>query len=161
MVKQTRIDFHLEGLNELISELDSGLVTRVGILGAKNTRDEGDDMGNADVGLVMEVGSDSQGIPARSFLRMPLETQGVELIKGMQSGSAKDAFNRGNIRGVFKIMGVLAEKIVDDAFASGGFGHWPALKKETIARKGSSAILINTSQLRRGVTSDVVGKEEI
>lgn len=160
MVKQTKITMNLEGLDDLKNQLDRGYITRVGVLGGKNARGAGDPYGNADIGAVHEFGSESAGIPPRSFLRMPLEHQKPELLKAMSAKSVKDAIARGDIKRVFELLGVKGEEIVQKAFSTGGFGQWPALKAETVRRKGSSAILIETAQLRRAVTSDVVGKDE-
>lgn len=161
MTKQTRINFNLDGLNHLRSELDKGFVTRVGVLGADNVREDDGGAGNADIGTVHEFGSETQNIPARSFLRMPLETHGKELMAAIDTKTVKQAIDQGDIKKVFQVIGVEAEKIVQDAFSTGGFGQWPPLKTETIARKGSSAILQDTNQLRRAITSDVVGKDKI
>jgi SOS response regulatory protein OraA/RecX len=55
-------------------------------------------------------------------------------------------------------LGIMAEKIIQAAFESSGFGHWKPDSASTIARKGSSRTLIDTSQLRASITSDVVAK---
>jgi phage gpG-like protein len=135
-------------------------VTRVGVLGANNARDDGS-MGNAEIGLVHEFGSKSGAIPARSFLKSPLLMRSKMILNAMGSSSVKTAFAKGDYERVYKLLGIKAEEIVQDAFSSGGFGAWSPLKPATIARKGSSSILQDTNELRRSITSDVVKKSEV
>lgn len=158
-MKQTKITMNLDGLNDLVKGLGDTWVTRVGILGGKNAR-EGD-FGNADIGCLHELGSLSNNIPPRSFLRMPLDLKKQDLMTAFAGAGARDAISKGDYKKAFQILGVKAEEIVQNAFASGGFGQWPQLKPATIKAKGSSAILIDTSELRRAQTSDVVKRSEI
>jgi hypothetical protein len=158
-MKQTKVTFNIDGLKELRRAVGGTLMTRVGVLGSKNARDG--EMGNADIGLVHEFGSEAAGIPPRSFLRMPLETHRAELLKGMSTKAVQDAMDSGQYRKVFQILGVKAEEIVQQAFSTAGFGKWPKLKPSTIDAKGSAAPLIDTGQLRRAVTSDVVNRAEV
>jgi hypothetical protein len=60
------------------------------------------------------------------------------------------------VKSAVKLLGVMGEETVQEAFATGGFGQWPALRPRTIQRKGSSRILIDSAQLRKAVTSRVV-----
>lgn len=161
MAKQTKITVNLKGLEDLRKQLGNEYVTRVGVLGGKVSRHDGGPMTNADIGVVHEFGSESANIPARSFLRMPVETHGKEITKAMGGAMVKKAVESGNIKQVYQILGVVAERIVDDAFATGGFGQWPVLQQSTIDKKGSSAILIDTAELRRSISSDVKRKGEL
>jgi hypothetical protein len=52
------------------------------------------------------------------------------------------------VKSAVKLLGVMGEETVQEAFATGGFGQWPALRPRTIQRKGSSRILIDSAQLR-------------
>jgi phage gpG-like protein len=49
----------------------------------------------------------------------------------------------------------LAEKVVLEAFATGGFGKWAPLRPETLARKKNHDILVESHQLRDAITSEV------
>lgn len=158
-MKQTKINYNIAGLDELRNAVGGTYITRVGILGAKDAR--GGTMGNADIGVIHEFGSETNDIPPRSFLRMPLETKRKELMKGMSGSVVKEAFKAKDYKRVFQQLGVVGEQIVQSAFSSGGFGQWPALKPSTIDAKGSAAPLIDTAQLRRSITSDVVKKGEV
>lgn len=112
---------------------------------------------NAEIGLIHEMGSLSLHIPRRSFLEMPLTLKlfsygkvfGDQIMKGIDSG---------NIRPSYVNLGIKAEQIVQLAFASRGFGQWQENAQSTIERKKSSSPLIDTAQLRRSITSDVVTK---
>lgn len=99
-------------------------------------------------------------IPRRSFLQMPLslylknELDRIRLSLGWYLTSAKK--DGGGAEEFLKRFGQAATDVVDRAFATGGFGHWPALRPETIRRKRSAAILIETAQLRKAVSFRVV-----
>lgn len=161
MAKQTRINFNLDGLTHLQNQLGRGYYARVGVLGSKAVRGADSSVdGNADIGLIHEYGSQTANIPERSFLRVPLALKRDEIKKVFDTAVVKEAMEAGDIRRVFGLLGVRAEQIVQEAFSTGGFGHWTPLKEDTVKRKGSSAILMDTGQLRRAITSDVKGKGE-
>ena len=108
---------------------------------------------NAFLGAVHELGQGHH--PPRSFLRATLFEHGQEIAKI----AGKDIFAlawKGQISLFWKRLGIACEKLVDKAFQTGGFGKWPALKAGTIRAKGSSAILIDTGQLRRSIASRVI-----
>lgn len=179
MTKQTKITYNLQGLDDLRKEIGDSYIARVGILGgAAQEREEYEvvvigkkkylkkkvgikqDLSNSEVGVIQEFGSEKAHIPPRSFLRMPIAMKGKELVKAITGNMAKAAFEKGNIKGIFKILGVAGELIVDDAFNTSGFGQWKPLADSTIRQKGSSKPLIDTSQLRRSISSDVKRKGE-
>lgn len=138
--------------------LGKKLVVKVGILAGSKERDDGES--NAEIGLKMEMGSITEHIPARSFLRMPIESHAKELRDYVAKNQGiKDAMLKGDAVRALKILGLKAEDIIQKAFESRGFGRWAANAPSTIAAKGSSRPLINTSQLRRAVESKV-GKNE-
>ena len=55
--------------------------------------------------------------------------------------------------------GLTATVVINDAFESGGFGEWAPLKPETIRRKGSDKILIDTGDLRRSISYEVMNDQ--
>ena len=59
------------------------------------------------------------------------------------------------IEKILELVGIYGESIVQEAFETGGFGAWEPIKEATANRKGSSQILIDSSQLRRSVISKV------
>jgi hypothetical protein len=110
---------------------------------------------NAEIGLVHEMGSMSQHIPRRSFLEMPLTLKMPDYANKFGDQLMK-AIDDGNIKPVYTNLGIKGEQVVQLAFASRGFGIWAPNAASTIQRKKSSSPLIDTAQLRRAITSDVV-----
>lgn len=163
MAEQTKIRADLSQLESLLKQIGGEYVARVGILGsdAGEIHDTDSGLTNSELGLIQEFGSESRNIPARSFLRMPLETQQDTLIQTLDTGAVKDAIEQGDTKQVYKILGFAAEQIVKDAFNTGGFGNWKDNAQSTIDRKGSNKPLIDTGTLQRSITSDVVKKGEL
>jgi len=94
-------------------------------------------------------------IPRRSFLQMPLTLfLGPEILR-FGARWAQALVQRGAGRMV-ALLGVVGEDVVQEAFSTGGFGQWQPLAAETIRRKGSSRILIESAQLRKSVSSRVI-----
>ncbi len=162
MSKQTELRFDLSGLDNMVKNL-KGFRTRVGVLGDNAIRVDhsvsgtGSDMTNAELAAIQIFGSHSANIPPRDFLMMPIEKNEREIINDLAKASSfRSAVTGGNVKKAFEILGAKAEEYVQKAFESGGFGLWEPNAASTIARKGSSAPLIDTGQLRRAVTSDVV-----
>ena len=118
---------------------------------------DNEDLTNAEIGLTHEMGSMARHIPRRSFLEMPLSLKMPAYAKTFGAALVK-ALDEGDIRPAFINLGIKGEQVVQLAFASRGFGNWPGNAPSTIARKGSSSPLIDTAQLRRSITSDVVTK---
>ena len=59
--------------------------------------------------------------------------------------------------GALELLGAYALDSIHLAFETGGFGLWQKLKRATIRRKKSSAILIDTAQLRQSITAEIFG----
>lgn len=146
---------------------------KVGVLERTNARDDGQT--NAQVGANSEFGVPEEictteateaargrgpmcwaGVPARSFLRVPIgEHLGPELSK--DSKIVVDII-AGKVEGVTlaDVVGVIAVRTVDDAFATGGFGQWQPNSERTTEWKGSSQPLIDSNQLRDSIAYDLV-----
>jgi hypothetical protein len=142
---------NFSGLDKFQKSFKENKVAKVGIFSDKNARD--DAMTNVKVGMKHEFGSFSEGIPRRSFLRDPMTFKRKELLK-----QAKKIIDRDIDKGiefVLEKIGVLGETIVQEAFATGGFGAWQPLSDTTIKKKNSSSVLIDTGQLRRAIISKV------
>ena len=165
--RSVKVTFDIEKLLDIRAEMKKRYAARVGVLGQKNGRSSGE-QGNADIGMVHEFGSLSRHIPRRSFLEMPLALKMPEYAATFGASLMK-AIDEGNLRPAFVKLGIKGEQVVQMAFASGGFGVWPALKLSTLYRKHpkgfsrftkehNDQILIDTGQLRRSITSDVVTK---
>lgn len=145
-----------KALNKLNRELSqSGRVhARVGVLAGNAEREEGE-FNNAELGAIHELGSISGNIPARSFLRVPcLEDLPKALGKAGAKRLTKLIAEKGLVLAM-KEVGVLAENVVDEAFATRGKGRWAPNAPRTIQKKGSDSPLIDKGKLRRSVTSRV------
>lgn len=181
--KNIKVSYDIEKLLTVRSELAKKLMARVGVLGQKTNRIpmltgesheryqlrvkkmlkdnpkilDNKEKTNAEIGLDHEMGSMSRHIPRRSFLEMPLTTKMPDYGKKFGENLMK-ALDEGNIRPAFVNLGIKGEQVVQLAFASRGFGLWAPNAESTIQKKGSSQPLIDTAQLRKSITSDVVTK---
>lgn len=162
---------NLEQLATLRKELEQAKDWRVhvGVLGNKNAR-TGTGNTNAEIGLKHEFGSASENIPRRSFLRMPLYSQLPKKLETIAKSAWVAVILKKSMEQALKRLGVLAENAIQEAFATGGFGRWAPLSDYTLkmrhlkamSKKGKSkgkfgtAILIETAQLRKSITSAVI-----
>lgn len=154
-MKEHKFTFNIAPLKELRAELAKNYKAKVGVIGAKATRaNSKDGFNNAEIGIVHEMGSQSNQVPARSFLRMPLETKSREITQFAQNN--KGMIAEGKVVKFFELLGIKAEAIIQEAFASRGFGNWSPNTPATIAKKGSSAPLIDTGELRKSISSEVM-----
>ena len=152
------VHVNVNGLDNIKRAMKNKYVAYVGILGSKATEEhENSDYTNAQIGAVHEFGSISNNIPARSFIRMPLEAEMGKWIAKEGKRYFNDAVN-GNLQHFFTRVGLKAEEIIQDAFVTRGFGQWAENKPATIARKGSSMPLIDTGALRASISSEVVNE---
>lgn len=157
MTKQTKITVNLGKLEEIKKQVGDTYRARVGVLGGKASRQNGSSgINNAELMLIHMFGSETRNIPARDPLHAPIIKHRRELIRKVGTGAMRAAFEAGNYRRMFELLGIAAESIVQNAFETAGDGLWPALSPATIKAKGSSRPLIDTAQLRRSVTSDVI-----
>lgn len=159
MAKKIRVEVNTKDLKKAIKAIVgvNNLAVKVGILSKKNARTGAVDQSNASIGMIHEFGSYSRNIPERSFIKMPLTVKSADLVKEIKR-LAEENIVEGSLRPVLKKIGKAAETIIGEAFASGGFGTWDSISDITARRKGSEAILIETSQLQRSITSAVVSR---
>lgn len=147
-------------LTKLRRDLDviETMRTRVGLFGEDAQRTDG--KSNPEIGLFheqpkdVEFGSTVRKLPQRSFLRMPLMTQLTP--KRLAEIPWLEIIQRRGAKQALKLLGIVGEEVVQEAFATGGYGNWPALAPSTVAKKGSSAILIDKAEMRKAITSIVV-----
>lgn len=148
-------------LEKLVANLSKDYYVDIGILGDSNESVEGG-ITLAGIGAVHEFGTDKAGrgnntkIPERSFIRMPLETGQEEIEKSLEP-RLEALLAAGDIEGIFKLIGIAGEARIGEAFASAGFGKWPALAESTVAQRknGSSEPLLDTGALSQSITSKV------
>jgi len=152
-MKQTKINFNLDGLEEIQKQV-KGYKARVGILGRDINRQDATGITNSEIGVIHEFGNDD--MPVRSFLRMPIETHKKEILKSMGGVMIRRAFAQKDYVKMFHLLGQKGRDIVIQAFETGGFGQWPDISESTKAAKGSSAILVDSAQLKNSISEDVV-----
>lgn len=157
-MKQTEIKVNLDALESIRKEVGDSYRARVGVLGGTAHQTDGSDssLTNATLMLIMMFGSITKNIPPRDPLLAPILRHRRDLIRKLGGGQMKAAFERRDYKAMFALLGVAGEEIVQQAFETSGDGTWPPNRPATIKAKGSSKPLINTSQLRRSVSSDVV-----
>lgn len=128
---------------------------KVGVMGGDSR--EGEAVTNAEIAMVHEYGSPSQGIPERSFLRASIDLNREKYRAYLRKaiGALLEAAKKGPIdtRGIFERLGLMAAADVKALMRLEGF--FTPLKPETIARKGSSKPLIDTGQLLNSVTYEL------
>ena len=179
MAKQSKVVFDQTGLKVIQEALkkmsDGGYHIQIGIFGGKTSRKNGE-MTNAEIGFVHEMGSISRNVPRRSFLWDTLSTKGKEIMESLKPAT-ETLFKTGKINEYLEVVGHACTNMVDEAFATGGFGKWAPLSYGTLMRKAKGndfkrmqqvaqdlyeggnniAILIKSGQLRRAISYRVVG----
>lgn len=138
----------------------AGLEVVIGIPKSNNAIHKGSKFTVAQIGAVHEYGSPENGIPQRSFLRVPLSNNSNELFKQISKDLKFSKINSNTALGRLGSSGV---SVVLEAFNSQGGGTWKELKPSTEARRkkgkgsGSNKPLIDTGQLRQKITFEVRG----
>ena len=146
------VEFKDFGLKALIDALGKDLPkAKVGVLGDKNSRK--DSNSNATIGAKHEFGE--EGMPIRSFLRMPITNQlqkYLENSKAFTPDVLAEIIKEKSLDAWMKKVGVTAEAVVLEAFNSGGFGEWVP---SNMKYKKNHQTLVETKQLRDSITSAV------
>lgn len=146
---------NIDGLKNFVSKA-RGTYARVGILGSGAMRADAGQVSNYDLALIHEFGTLDGKIPHRSFLRLPIEYKGKDIMAFMEK-RAGVLLKDGDAVRFFGAVGAFGQGIVQEAFATGGFGQWAPNAPSTIAAKGGKdSPLIDTSALRKAVSYDVV-----
>lgn len=149
-------EVQIKGLNQLLKALKAKPPSiRVGIMGSKNQR-EGSGS-NATIGASHELGLG--GHPIRSFLRVPITEHLESRMRGsdmLSEETLKEVIRQGTVLPWSQQVAVLAEGIVADAFATGGFGAWAPWKNPNYTNN-TGDILKDTQQLSESITSEVRG----
>lgn len=151
--EETTLD--TSGLDHLIKAFSGKLPqAKVGILGGKNIRSNGEARSNATLGAKHEFGLDN--MPVRSFLRVPIAEhmqKALEKSGAFNKDTLKKVVATGSIESWVKLSALIAEGIVAEGFNTGGYGKWPAWRNGYTSRTGD--ILVDTQQLRNSITSEV------
>lgn len=143
------------GLDKMIKALTGQNIPMVaiGVMGNKNVRSDGQAHSNATIGAKHEFGLD--GMPVRSFLRVPLAEHLNDYMEKSESFTPdvfKKVIGSGSLEPWVRLIGITAEVVVMDGFATGGFGKW---KQSNMTHKKNHQTLVETQQLRNSITSEV------
>jgi len=149
MPNNVEINFDLSGLEQLKENLGQKINAKVGVLGDSASR-EGGEENNATIGATHEFGSFTKNIPQRSFLKMPIAENSDKLTQSINF--EEELTRKEGVKNIFEKMAVNAVAIVQTAFETGGYGKWQPLSNQTIKKKKSASILIDTAQLRKSIT---------
>lgn len=154
-----RVKLDKQVLEKLQAELAKakGARVHVGVLAGRVDR-EGEELNNAEIGAVHELGSKNSNIPQRSFLRMPMQNKLPDEIKKIRPAKFVRVILEQGVSVALQNLGVIGEQVVDRAFESRGFGQWAPNSERTIAEKGSDSPLIDKAFLRKSITSKVIMK---
>lgn len=151
------VTLNLKGFEDLRAGLKNGQYVAVGVFGQHNAQRPGEPITNPELAVVQELGSIVNNIPARSFIRMPIQYKRKDILAFAGSKKMADLIVAGDIKKALGLLGVFAEGIIQKAFDTGGFGKWAANKPATIRAKGSDHPLIDEAELRKAVWSKVNG----
>mgnify|MGYP003630161513 FL=1 len=164
MPNQTEVNFSLTGLEDLKHSLKTKKNVKIGVLGDAGKREAtiGKDgnqtknsMTNAEIGAVHEFGSFSKNVPKRSFLKAPFFEKKEAFLKQMAGIVDRDIGKNNGVDKIYSSMAVIGTAIVQQAFHTSGFGKWAPLSPQTIEKKKSASILIDSGQLRKSITSRI------
>jgi hypothetical protein len=112
------------------------------------------------IAAIQEFGVPEKGIPERSFIRAPFAAHKTECV-GLLKIEIKKAYEgRGDIPKALDRLGLKMVSFMRTAikFSSGGNEPYPPNAPSTIEKKGSSRPLVDTGQLLRSITHEVVSK---
>ena len=148
------VHFDAKGLEKLIKAFKGNLPSvRVGVLSGKMSRNGATT--NAEVGAAHEFGTST--LPRRSFLRVPISDNLQKYLdaSGLLTQKAiTQVIKTGTIIPWMKEIGIVAERIVQEGFATGGFGKWAKWKTKGY-ENNTGQVLIDSQQLRGSITSEV------
>lgn len=175
MNDKNKVNADLSGLNDLISALNKEYTLRVGILGSQaKAKHKGSDLTNAEIGTFHEFGGEK--MPRRSFLEDSLKFKldfSREDMKPLKKQIWKLVFVKKKIEQFYQDLGAKCLQIIEEGFATNGFGMWQPLSKRSEQSKINKVkskkkreiywtehnILTDTGQLRRSITFKVFKKK--
>ena len=129
------VKFNLDGMEELVKALKKDRFVRVGIIGSKaKAKHNQDDLTNALLGTFHEFGGTSKNgkeqPPRRSFLEDSLKYK-LNFKKPEMTTVKKSLFKYGfeekDFKKFFMQLGSKCLEIIEQGFASNGFGMWKPL----------------------------------
>jgi hypothetical protein len=107
----------------------------------------------AEIAFIMEYGSEVNNLPARPIMKKTLARVELDIVRYQGEALSAVLDGRMNIDQALKVLGVWFEGELKRSFTKETFAP---LQPATIAAKNSSRPLIDSGQLRQGITSRVV-----
>lgn len=148
----------LDLINKISSELMKTKQVKIGIIGSKDSRPDGES--NASIGYRHEFG---YGVPQRSFLRSTINRKEFDFRDTIQSNTEKirEQIAYEGIDPVLAKMGAWWVDAILETFEFNGFGKWKQLEPSTIEAKTRNgkrgdAILTDEGFLKRAIAFEVV-----
>lgn len=142
------------------AELGKATRVRVGVLASRggNAKHEGSDLSLIDIAHVHEFGAPAVNVPERSFIRRSLSPAfgGGAWLPAFTARLAKSVLaGKMDMTTALTILGQRGVAEVRRTITTGA-GIPPALKPETIKRKGSSRPLVDTGQLINSISYELI-----
>lgn len=146
-------DYDDTNLEKLIRTLDPKKIPvgKLGILAGKAARGQAGPS-NAEIGAKHELGD---GVPKRSWLRVPLIDQWAKYLKeagAFETKALVRVLKEGSFTPYMKRMLIVGERVLQDGFDSCGFGKWIP---SNMTMKKTKQTLVETQQMRNAVASEV------
>ncbi len=148
------IKIDIKGLKKVQERIGKAYRTDIGILASKNPVDIETGINMATLGQIHYYGSISNKLPARDWLKMPVEMGIRKHLKTYGKKLFTSIKNEKDLKQFHNFLGVECYNAVMDAFDTNGFGTWEPLKESTVKRKkqNKEKILTETGQLRQSVS---------
>ena len=100
-----------------------------------------------------------KGVPARSFIRMPLKLflpKALEEVKILATNDVKTIPEE-----VSRAIGETSVEVIHEAFNTQGFGQWLSHQNEEYAKDNDNPVLDKTGKLKNSISFEVIDKETI
>lgn len=152
MAKQGYVKPSLEKLETLYESLKRRPVLQVGVFASKDARKSGDST-NATLAAIHELGAPEHGLPARSILKTPLHDHASDIMAPIK-GKASQLLEKGGVELLYNSVGAACIKVIEQAFATGGFGKWAPLKYSTMLAKLRGSLSKRKQQIAKVYTGE-------
>ena len=127
-------------------------IVKVGVL--DGSYDNKNNKTIASIGLIQELGSITLKIPARSFIKEPLNDNLTKKIKELSNINNKlYRLLLNNPNKLLDVLGLMGKNIIQDSFIH---NDWLPNSPITIQKKKSSKPLIDTGLLRKSIDYEVI-----
>lgn len=123
----------------------------VGIHEDAKASDESGELSAASLAAVHEFGSSDGRIPERSFLRAGMDHYQKQISEAYGRAFSDIVKGRLGAQMALNRLGLLGQSLIRKYLTTIGQTVWEDITEATKRRKGSSKILIDTGQLRRGI----------